>query len=117
MIYMGANDGMLHAINAITGNEMFAYVPSPVIADLPQLTDLTYVPPLLRRRLADGRRRLLRRRLAHLARRRHARRRQGAVYALDVTDPTSFSEANAANDRALGVPGPDMGTCSASRCW
>ena len=77
-IYMGANDGMLHAINATTGAEMFAYVPSPVYAALPQLTDLDYAPPLLRRRLADRRRRVLRRRLAHAAGLRHARRRARA---------------------------------------
>ena len=43
VIYMGANDGMLHAINATSGSELFAYVPSPVVAALPQLTDLNYV--------------------------------------------------------------------------
>ena len=42
VIYMGANDGMLHAINATNGVEMFAYVPSPVYGDLSKLTDLAY---------------------------------------------------------------------------
>jgi type IV pilus assembly protein PilY1 len=30
MVYVGANDGMLHAINAATGEEVFAYVPGAV---------------------------------------------------------------------------------------
>lgn len=54
MIYVGANDGMLHAIhagtyntssnttNAGTGQERFAYVPSVLFKDLNKLTDLAY---------------------------------------------------------------------------
>jgi len=37
VIYAGANDGMLHAFNAFTGQELFAYVPGLVF---PNLTDL-----------------------------------------------------------------------------
>jgi type IV pilus assembly protein PilY1 len=32
MIYVGANDGMLHAFNASTGEEQFAYIPSGVVS-------------------------------------------------------------------------------------
>lgn len=32
MVYVGANDGMLHAFNAETGTEAFAYLPEPVIS-------------------------------------------------------------------------------------
>ncbi|GEP31196.1 hypothetical protein TPL01_23340 [Sulfuriferula plumbiphila] len=38
MLYVGANDGMLHGFNASTGVETFAYVPSAVY---PHLADLT----------------------------------------------------------------------------
>ncbi len=31
MVYVGANDGMLHAFDAITGQETFAYVPNSII--------------------------------------------------------------------------------------
>ena len=38
MLYVGANDGMLHGFNAASGVETFAYVPSAVY---PRLADLT----------------------------------------------------------------------------
>jgi len=40
MLYVGANDGMLHAIRADTGAEVYAYVPSMLIGKLPQLMPL-----------------------------------------------------------------------------
>jgi PilY1 beta-propeller domain len=40
-VYVGANDGMLHAFDAATGNEVWAYIPSMVI---PKLSDLTSRP-------------------------------------------------------------------------
>lgn len=42
LLYVGANDGMLHALNANTGEEVFAYVPETLFADLPLLTDPAY---------------------------------------------------------------------------
>ncbi|HFD80824.1 MAG TPA: hypothetical protein ENK05_10620 [Gammaproteobacteria bacterium] len=42
MLYVGANDGMLHAFNADTGNELFAFVPSVVFPNLDQLADPNY---------------------------------------------------------------------------
>ena len=38
MIYVGANDGMLHAFNASTGAEKLAYVPTPVYRNLSALS-------------------------------------------------------------------------------
>ena len=42
MVYVGANDGMLHGFDAATGVEKFAYVPSPVYANLSRLTAANY---------------------------------------------------------------------------
>ncbi len=42
MIYVGANDGMLHGFDASTGVEHFAYVPSTLIPELNKLADPAY---------------------------------------------------------------------------
>jgi hypothetical protein len=42
MVYVGANDGMLHALNALTGTEVYAYIPSMVIPRLPKLALAPY---------------------------------------------------------------------------
>jgi type IV pilus assembly protein PilY1 len=42
-IYLGANDGMLHAFDAVSGIELFAYVPDALIAQLHHLTDPAYI--------------------------------------------------------------------------
>lgn len=42
MVYVGANDGMLHAFDAATGNEVWAFVPSAVRANLYKLADRNY---------------------------------------------------------------------------
>ncbi|MFT7775124.1 pilus assembly protein [Roseateles sp.] len=42
MLYVGANDGMLHAFNADTGAEVWAFVPTAVLPNLPQLADKQY---------------------------------------------------------------------------
>ena len=42
ILYVGANDGMLHGFNANTGEELLAYVPATVFANLHKLTDPNY---------------------------------------------------------------------------
>ena len=42
VVYVGANDGMLHAFDAEDGEEIFAYIPSPLIKKLPELTKNNY---------------------------------------------------------------------------
>lgn len=42
MIYVGANDGMLHAFNATTGAELFAFVPNGIFSNLFNLTATLY---------------------------------------------------------------------------
>lgn len=41
-VFVGANDGMLHAIDAATGTERFAYIPSVLISKLPALKTAPY---------------------------------------------------------------------------
>jgi type IV pilus assembly protein PilY1 len=41
-VYMGANDGMLHAFGAVDGKERWAYVPSMVIPNMWKLADKNY---------------------------------------------------------------------------
>ena len=42
VLYMGANDGMLHAFNSDTGDEMWAYIPKIVMPNLYKLADTNY---------------------------------------------------------------------------
>jgi type IV pilus assembly protein PilY1 len=42
VVYVGANDGMLHAFSALTGAELFAYIPSGVYSNLEKLTERNY---------------------------------------------------------------------------
>lgn len=41
-VFVGANDGMLHAFDATTGLERWAFVPTPVMPNMFWLADLTY---------------------------------------------------------------------------
>ena len=42
VVYVGANDGMLHAFDAATGNERFAYIPAGVYSKLIDLASPSY---------------------------------------------------------------------------
>ncbi len=42
-VFVGANDGMLHAFDAVTGAERWAYVPSMLISKMINLTVIPYV--------------------------------------------------------------------------
>jgi type IV pilus assembly protein PilY1 len=53
MIYVGANDGMLHAFNANTGDEVFAYVPSKVLPRMGGAGGL-WDPAYMHRYYVDG---------------------------------------------------------------
>lgn len=43
MLYAGANDGMLHAFDALNGIEASAFVPQAVFSSLPELSEAAYV--------------------------------------------------------------------------
>lgn len=42
VVYVGANDGMLHAFDAATGEELWAYIPGQVMGNLYKLADADY---------------------------------------------------------------------------
>lgn len=43
VVYVGANDGMLHGFDATTGAETYAFVPSAAIPNLAEYSDVDYV--------------------------------------------------------------------------
>jgi type IV pilus assembly protein PilY1 len=112
MIYVGADDGMLHAFNATTGSELFAYIPAGVYANLtllanpyynavhhfyvngsPQASDVQFTDnswhTLLVGTEAQG---------------------GGSVYAIDVTNPAAITtESVLANDVLWDFTDADMG--------
>lgn len=106
VVFVGANDGMLHAFDAGTysggnwssgtGREIFAYVPSSVYKELPELTDPNYrhkyyvdASPRIGDAMIGGEWRTVL--VGGLG-----RGGQG-VYALDVTQAGSISESNASS--------------------
>lgn len=92
MIYVGANDGMLHGFRASDGSERMAYVPNSVYDRLSALTDRNYNSA--HRYLVDGAVRTLDARLDGTWRTVLLGTLGGGgrgVFALDVSDPTAFS--------------------------
>jgi type IV pilus assembly protein PilY1 len=101
MVYVGANDGMLHGFAESNGQEKLAYIPNKVIKNLPELSRTAYahqyfvneqptvVDAFLPNYNATGAWRTIL--VGGLG-----RGGQG-IYALDVTDPSTFTEANAGN--------------------
>ncbi|MES2671270.1 MAG: PilC/PilY family type IV pilus protein [Pseudomonadota bacterium] len=97
-VYVGANDGMLHAFDAANGVERFAYVPSGIdLTDLKEYSNPTYG----HRFFVDGaiitstKRELASRTVLVGALGRGGR----GLFALDVTDPTSFTNSNVLWDK------------------
>ncbi|MCP5124283.1 MAG: pilus assembly protein PilY [Gammaproteobacteria bacterium] len=93
MLYVGANDGMLHAFNASTGVEQFAFIPNAVLANLASLSAPNYShkyfvdgSPIISDAKIGGNWK------SALIGTTGAGGR--AVFALDVTNPDSFSVNN-----------------------
>ncbi|HEY0491662.1 MAG TPA: PilC/PilY family type IV pilus protein, partial [Telluria sp.] len=92
VVYVGANDGMLHAFDAITGVELFAYVPAALHPSLAELSTPGYVhrsyvdgSPGVGEALVRGKwRTVLASGMGMGAR---------GVFALDVTVPSNFGGA------------------------
>jgi type IV pilus assembly protein PilY1 len=106
-VYVGANDGMMHAFNASTGAELFAYIPNFIASYLSDLTNAGYTHepfvdsiPVVQEAKVNGNWKTV------LVSGTGAGG-QG-VFALDVTDPTAFDttkvlfEFTDADDADLG---------------
>jgi len=96
VIYVGANDGMLHAFNATTGAEIFAYVPAALYPSLSQLTS----PGYSHRYYVDGSPTVgdvFYGNAWHTLLASGMRSGAKGLFALDVTDPNNFSEGTAAS--------------------
>ncbi len=96
VVYVGANDGMLHGFNANDGKEVLAYVPSKVYDKLSTITrqDYNHVftvnGQIATQDVKEGSNWK-----TYLV---GALGKGGqGVYSLDVTDPSNFTEANAAS--------------------
>lgn len=106
-VYVGANGGMLHAFNALTGAERFAYVPAGInLTWLREFSEPTYGhrffvdgPIVLSNRTHISNRTVLIGSLGRGGR---------GVFALDVTNPGSFGAGNVLWDRS-GNLDADMG--------
>ena len=104
MIYVGANDGMLHGFSATTGREVLAYVPTPVYKNLSALTasSLSSVAgePVAHHYQVDASPTVSD---VYYGGAWHTLLAGGlgaggqGVYALDVTDPSTFTQANASS--------------------
>ena len=119
MVYVGANDGMLHGFNADTGAEVFAYVPSNAFkpasgvnfSRLAGLTQQEYVhTPTVDGQITVQDIQVGGVWKSHLV----AGLGKGGqgVFSLDVTDPTAFTEGNAASVvkwEFTGADDPAMG--------
>ncbi|MGZ5818738.1 MAG: pilus assembly protein [Burkholderiaceae bacterium] len=107
-VYVGANDGMLHAFDANTGKELFAYIPNILWPGLTQLTQPNYahrpyVDGLLAVsdvRVADAWKTVLASGMGGGA--------QG-IFALDITNPSDFGNGAGALWEFTDADDPDMG--------
>ena len=99
-LYVGANDGMLHALRASDGKELFAYIPLAVAKDLNQLTSVAYqhrpfvdgVPQVGEAKLGTAWRTVLASGMGGGA--------QG-IFALDVTNPDTFEDGSTGGSKIL----------------
>ena len=108
MVYVGGNDGMLHGFNTDTGAEVFAYVPSTQYATLSKLGEPTYAhafyvdgDPTYGDAFYGG--------AWHSMLASGMRSGGKGVFALDITDPAGFTEANAASVVRWEFQDADMG--------
>ncbi|HEX4023751.1 MAG TPA: PilC/PilY family type IV pilus protein [Steroidobacteraceae bacterium] len=112
VLYVGANDGMLHAFDAATGDELFAYIPNGVYSNLisltspyyneqhkfyvdgsPQASDVQFTDGTWHTELVGG-----------------ERAGGRSIFALDVTDPASITNETILASKVLwDFSDPDMG--------
>lgn len=113
VIYVGANDGMLHGFDAETGEEVVAYIPHGIAsteadAGMHYLLDKNYEhryyvdgsPIAADAKINGGWKTVLLSGLGAGGK---------SIFALDITDPTQLTEANAASTVLWEFTAPDMG--------
>jgi type IV pilus assembly protein PilY1 len=108
MVYVGANDGMLHAFTAEEGKELFAYVPGVLLPSLSQLTR----PDYAHRAYVDGMLTVAEAKLTKGWKTVLASGMGGGaqgVFALDVTDPSNFGSGSGAIFEFTDAHDKDMG--------
>jgi type IV pilus assembly protein PilY1 len=96
ILYVGANDGTMHAFNATTGVELFAYVPSKVYSNLNQLTN----PDYTHRYYVDGSPNsvdVFYSSAWHTVLAGGLNAGGQGIYALDITNPNNFLETYASS--------------------
>ena len=112
IVYVGANDGMLHAFNGVNGTEEFAYIPSVLLPELANLTDPDYThqfyvdgTPFAGEAFfsSDGQ--------WHTVLTGHLRTGGQMVYALDVTEEPALAdtESTISNKLLWEFTDPDLG--------
>lgn len=107
-VYVGANDGMLHAFSAADGKELFAYVPGALFPYLNRLTSPEYV----HRPYVDGALTVAEAKVGGQWKTVLASGMGGGaqgVFALDVTNPSDFSGGTGAIFEFTDADDPDMG--------
>lgn len=106
-LYIGANDGMLHAFNAADGTEQFAYVPN--LLSFTSLADLSR-PDYAHKYFVDGPVTVSERSLTNNRNILVGTLGRGGkgMYALDVTSPGSFSASDVKWERG-STPNGHMG--------
>ncbi|MCL2075839.1 MAG: PilC/PilY family type IV pilus protein [Betaproteobacteria bacterium] len=108
-VFVGANDGMLHAFNALDGEELFAYVPMGVHGRLKHLSDPEYNQK--HHYLVDGSpfvQDILLNNEWRSVLVGHTGRGGRSFFALDVEDPANFSKDNVLWE-ITGNDYPDLG--------
>ena len=127
MVYVGANDGMLHGFDADTGEEKFAYIPQGIFANLPLLMATNYksnhryfVDGSLKvgdAEISNGWKTVL---LGSTGAGGHS------VFALDVTDPSHFGDStvmwefnseNNNSDMGYAIPQPTFSQLQGNSTW
>ena len=107
-VYLGANDGMLHAFDVVDGSELFAYVPDALIATLNDLTSPAYVHQAYVDGLASAAEAQVNGVWKTVLVSGMGGGAQG-VFALDVSDPQQFAAGSGALWEFTDRDDPDMG--------
>ncbi|AWN17016.1 Type IV fimbrial biogenesis protein PilY1 [Salinisphaera sp. LB1] len=112
MVYVGANDGMLHGFDAKTGAEKLAYIPNTLLGSLAGGNDPLTSPSYAHRSFVDGQTTAG---PAYFNGKWHTmlvgglRNGGNTVYGLDITDPSTFSESNAGSIVRWEFKAPGLG--------